>query len=65
MTKQIEIKGHINNRDDANEILNEVISNIEKHYGKIYGLFSVSFEDQFGTPHKPQIEPGTSPNTKI
>lgn len=65
MTKQIDIKEYINNRDDANKILNEVISIIEKHYEKMYGLFSVSFEDQLGTPHKPQIEPGTSLNTKI
>lgn len=65
MTIQIEIKGHIQNTDDAKEVFNEVISNIEKHYEKVCGFFSVSFENQFGIPHKSQTEPDASPNTKI
>ena len=65
MTIQIEIKGHIQNTDDAKEVFNEVISHIEKHYEKIYGFFSVSFENQLGTPRKLQTKHDTNPNTKI
>jgi len=65
MTIQIKIKGHIQNTDDAKEVFNEVISNIEKHYEKIYGFFSVSFENQLSIPYKSQIETDTNSNTKI
>ena len=64
MTIQIEIKGHIQNTDDAKEVFNEVISNIEKHYEKFHGVFTVSFENLLGFPHKSQPEHDTSPNTK-
>ena len=41
MTAEIKIKGQIQNTNDAKEIFDEVISNIEKHYEKFYGFFTV------------------------
>ena len=64
MTVKIKIKGYIQNIDDAKEVFNEVISNIEKHYEKACGFFSVSFENQFGIPRKSQTKLDASPNTK-
>ena len=64
MTTEIKIKGHIQNTDGAKEIFDEVISNIEKHYEKFYGFFTVSFENQLGFPRKPQPKHDASPNTK-
>lgn len=64
MTTEIRIKSQIQNIDGAKEIFDEVISNIEKHYEKFYGFFTVSFEVQLGFPHKSQTKCDKSPDTK-
>lgn len=64
MTTEITIKGQIQNANNAKEIYDEVISNIEKHYEKFYGFFTVSFEAQLGFPHKSQTKYDNSPDTK-
>ena len=64
MTTEIKIKGHIQNTDGAKEIFDEVISNIEKHYEKFHGVFTVRFENLLGFPHKSQTEHDTSLKTK-
>ena len=65
MITQIKVEGQINNKTDAIEIFDEVISSVEKQYESIYGNFSVSFENQIGIHRKLQTGTDTSLNTKI